>query len=110
MTTDREPERDAARAHDGQYAAWEALDGHAGRLARGRTGRRGRPPKDTKDLERDEAQAGERGEGGGERAQLDNLDILAFILAFFQLLLPPALVMIGVLVLLYLLLRLWAGG
>ncbi|HSW09390.1 MAG TPA: hypothetical protein VLK32_00585 [Bacillota bacterium] len=106
MTVDRESERDAAPGQEGRHAAWEALDGNSGRLLRGRAGRRRRPTMAAKD--EDEPRVGMRDEGG-ERVQLDSLDILAFIIAFFQLLLPPALIMVGVLVLLYLLLRLWAG-
>ncbi|HCC33421.1 MAG TPA: hypothetical protein DEQ28_05890 [Clostridiales bacterium] len=107
MTVDRESDRDTVPRRDGRHAAWEALDGHAGRLFRGRAGRRGRLPIAVK--EDDDVRAGTSEAHAGERVQLDNLDILAFIIAFFQLLLPPALIMVGVLVLLYLLLRLWAG-
>ena len=93
MTIDHKSEHNAAPEQDGRNAAWEALDERAGRPFRGRAARRGRYD-----------------ERGGERVPLDDLDIMAFIIAFFQLLLPPALIMVGVLVLLYLLLRLWAGA
>jgi hypothetical protein len=106
MSADREPDRDAAPGLERQHPAWEALDEHAGRLGRGRANRRGRPRSEA--VDESVARAG-TGDERGTRVQLDSLDILAFIIAFFQLLLPPALIMVGVLVLMYLLLRLWAG-
>ncbi|MDQ7793476.1 MAG: hypothetical protein RDU89_03560 [bacterium] len=85
-----------------RHAGWEMLEECRGPLARLRATLPGRARGDA-GSEEDEETTRET------PARLDAVDVLAFIIAFFQLLLPPFLVMVGVLVLLYLLIRLWAG-
>ncbi len=51
-----------------------------------------------------------KGEKGHEdRPKLDWTDIAAFMIAAFQIMVPAALVLMGVLILFYLILKIWAG-